>query len=399
MTRRDFAILFLILFLGVGITISQKLRQGIRPLDIEVDGLDVLEGPAYTFNEVRETDLGRGRLVEIDATRGDVEVVTGEGSGVRVEVRKRIRAESEERAERLAGSFPLEITPTDQGIAVRVTGRPGTERPGGLETSFTVKAPPESRLAITTTYGAVRVHGFRGSVIVRTSHEKVEVGDLAGSCEITTRFGSVSAEGVEGALSVKTEHGDVTASEIGGTVQIESAHGTVALTDVGGPVAVRSRHGDVTILRARKSVRVEAPHSSVDIEAVQAAVTAQVEADPIKVKEVSGPVDIRAEATSVELIDVQGPIRVEGRHTDVQVVRPRGDVVIDTTHQEISFAPPPGQGFRLYARSELGEIESELPELRIPDTAAGAFSAVVGDGRHTYRLSTKYSTIRLHPPE
>ena len=48
MTRRDVALLILILLLGGVITTAQKVRRGLSP-HLRVEGLEFLEGPLHTF--------------------------------------------------------------------------------------------------------------------------------------------------------------------------------------------------------------------------------------------------------------------------------------------------------------------------------------------------------------
>jgi len=398
MTRRDFWTLALILLLGAGVTVAQRIHRGVIPLHIQMDGLEFLPANSYAFTETSEADLKKDERLEISAPRGDVEVTPWEEDKVRVEVRKQIRADSREAADRRSAELHLELVSSDVGLTARVTPRAGAVLPDGLVTDFSVFVPRNSRLLVATSHGDVRVQGIRGDLVIRTSHGDVQVSDIGGSCQVVDQHGAVTAARVTGALTVSTTHDDVTASGIDGASQVEAPHGNVVVTDSRGSVVVRSSHGEVTIARVGRDVRVEAPHSTVTIESVTAAVTVSVEADPVELRDVSGPVEVRADVTSVRLIDVHGKIRVDGRHTDVHVERPGNDVEVRTTEQEVELTPPAGRGFRLQATSEQGEIESDLPELVTPDEPVTTFSGTVGDGHSDYRLFTSHSTIRIHSP-
>lgn len=394
MRRRDFALLVLILLIGAGLQLGQQIKQGRLPLGIEVDGLDFMRGPLRTFSESREAPLREGALLAIDAGRGDVEVRTWNEPRVRVEVRKELRAESVEAAAKIAGSVRLSLDAGADGLTVRMVPEGGAGRAGGLRSSFTVTAPPQSRLRVTATQGDVTLRGIAGDTFVQTAHGDVTVEDLGGACEIVNRHGEVRAESVKGRLKIADEHDDVTVSQAGSDVEIDSAHGAVSVTGARGSVKIRDRHGEVRVEEAGGNVDVEAPHCSVTLRKIGGAVTARVEADPLEVSDVAGAVTVNAELTSVRLAEVRGRISVEGTHTDVSLDRPGSDVEVRTTHQEIDLSGP-SPGFRLDAASEGGEIQSDLAALRLPEEEVSRFAATVGDGRVRYKLFTSHSTIRI----
>lgn len=395
MRRRDFALLVLILLIGVGFQLGQQIKQGRLPLGIEIDGLEFMRGPLHTFSESQEAPLREGAQLSIDAGRGDVEVRTWNEPKVRVEVRKELRAESAEAAAKIAGSVRLSLDAGADGLMVRMVPEAGGGRVGGLRSSFTVTAPPRSRLRVTATQGDVTLRGIVGDAFVQTAHGDVSVEEMGGACEIVNRHGEVRADSVKGRLKIADEHDDVTVSQAGSDVEIDSAHGAVSVTATRGSVKIRNRHGEVRVEEAGGNVDVEAPHCSVTLRKVGGSVTARVEADPLEVSDVAGAVTVNAELTSVSLAEVRGRIEVEGKHTDVTLDRPGSDVEVRTTHQEIDLSGPSPGGFRIDAASEGGEIQSDLAALRLPEEEVSHFAATVGDGRVRYKLSTSHSTIRI----
>jgi len=142
-------------------------------------------------------------------------------------------------------------------------------------------------------------------------------------------------------------------------------------------------------------VQVQARNSSTTVQKVAGSVTATIESEPLEISDVRGGVTVQADVTSVRLENVKGAIQVNGRHTDVEVIHPESDVEIQTTHQAIELSAPAGHGFRVDATSEQGEVESDIPELHLPEGAVSHFAGSVGDGRARYKLSTSHSTIRI----
>jgi DUF4097 and DUF4098 domain-containing protein YvlB len=395
MRRRDVLILVLILLVGAGLTLRHKIREGQIPAGIRVDGLDFLQEPLYTFIESREAPLPDGAPVEIEAVRGDVEVVAWDQPKVAVEVRKHLRAPSEKEAAKSAESLRLRLDPAGGGLKVLVAPDPGSGRPDSLQTDFTVTVPRKARLRITTGEGGVQAHGLGGDVVIGASQGSVDAGEIGGACEVTNRNGEVTVVSVAGNVRIVNERDSVTVTGAGAKVEIEATHGDVSVTDARGDVRIRDDHGEVSVEGAGGSVEVEGPNSTVTLEKIAGAVKATVEGDPLEVREAGGPVTVQAEATSVLLADVRGGIVVTGNHTDVTLIRPGSDVEVRTTNQEIDLSVPPGRGFRVEAASESGEIESDLPALHLPGEPVSRFAGTVGDGSARYRLFTSHSTIRI----
>lgn len=395
MTRRDFFLLVLILLVGAGFHLGQKIRRGEIPSGIHVDGLEILQEPLYTFLENGEAPLPEGSQVEIESVRGDVEVLAWDEPKVTVEVRKHLRASGEKEAARTAGTLRLRLDPVGEGLKVQVVPDPGTEPPAGLRTDFTVTVPRKARLRVATGDGGVEAHGIAGDVVISASHGDVDAGDLGGACEVTNRNGAITLSSVAGSLKIVSDRDSVTVTGAGAGVEIDAPHGTVSVGDARGDVRIRDDHGEVEVEGAGGNVEVEGRYSTVTLEKVAGAVKAAVEGDPLEVRGAGGPVTIQAEATSVLLTDVRGRIDVTGNHTDVTLVRPGSDVEVRTTNQEIEMSIPPGHGFRVEAVSESGEIESDIPALHLPEEPVSRFAGTVGDGRVRYKLFTSHSTIRI----
>ena len=288
MRRRDFFLLVLILLVGAGFHVGRKIRQGQIPSDIRVYSLDFFREPLYTFIETRDAPLPEGSPVEIDAVRGDVEVLAWDEPKVMVKVRKHLRASSEKEAARAARTLRLRLDPAGGGLKVQVIQDPSTDRPAGLQTDFTVTVPRKARLRIATGEGGIEAHGIGGDVVFSASHGDVDVGDIGGACEVTNRNGAVTVASVAGDLRIVNESDSVTVTGAGANVEIDAPHGTVSVGDVRGDVRIRDNHGEVNVEGVGGNVEVEGRNSTVTLEKVAGAVKAVVEADPLEVRDVGG---------------------------------------------------------------------------------------------------------------
>jgi len=427
MTRRDFGILLLILLLGAGVTITHKVKARLTGSDVQIEGLEFLQGPLHTFSEAREAPLTPGARLTLEAGRGDVEIMTWSEPKVRVELKKQIHREHEDEAAKAAAQLSLEVGPASDGVLARVAGT----RPSRLSSSLTVMVPAETRLQVITDDGSVIVHGITKDVLVKTAHGDVQAAELGGSLEVVNEDGSIDLRRVRGAATLRTAHGDVTVTDHGGSVEIhagdgdvvlsrvagaitaDGSHGTIRVSeargelhvtganseievsDAGAAVDLVNEHGSVRVERAAGDVRINAPHCEVTVTDLQGGLTATVESDSLRAERVRGAVKVQASASDVRLEDVAGAIVVSGAHTPVEVVRPGSDVEVSTTNQEIRLSTPATSGFRLDARAEQGEVESDLEGLHVPGDRPSHFAGVFGDGRRRYRLATSNSTISV----
>ncbi|MCI0569106.1 MAG: DUF4097 domain-containing protein [Acidobacteria bacterium] len=427
MTRRDVALLILILLLGAGITTAHKVRQGSLAPGVRVEGLEFLRGPLHTFSESADADWSDGDRVIVEAGHSDVQVQTWSEKKVHVELKKQLHGEKEEEAARQASDIRLRVAPSRGSVTIGTTG----SRLSGLSSEFTVTIPEHSRLQVIADNGSVVVHGIKADVLVKTAHGDVEASDLAGSLEVVNVDGSISLHRIKGPVNLRTAHGDIEASDLAGPadvacedgdislsrvaggVRVSHAHGEVGISQVDSEVHVNSRNADVTasdirgsmeivdvhgtvrVERAGADLKVTAPNCEIWVENLAGNLTATVEGDPLTATQVKGGVKIVASASSVTLTDVQGLIEVSGTHTPVEIIRPGADVEVSTTNQEITIASPAAGGFRIDARAEQGEVECDIDELHVPEDRPAHFAGSTGDGRLRYRLNTSHATISI----
>ena len=427
MTRRDVVLLILILLLGAGITTAHKVRQGFLPHGVRVEGLEFLRGPLHTFSETADAPWSDGDRVIVEAQHSDVQILTWGENKVHVELKKQLHGEKEEEAARQAADVKLSVVPSPGTVTIGTTG----SRLSGLSSEFTVTIPEHSRLQVIADNGSVVVHGIQADVLVKTAHGDVEASDLAGSLEVVNEDGSINLHRIKGPVNLRTAHGDIEAGDLGGTadvacedgdvslsrvagaVKVTHAHGDIGISEVGGEVHLTTgnsdvtasdirgnleiigEHGSIRVERAEADLKITAPHCEIWVENLAGALTATAESDPFTATRVKGGVKVEVSASSVTLTDVQGRIEVSGTHTPVQITRPGADVEVSTTNQEIEIASPAARGFRVDARAEQGEVESDIEELHVPEDRPGHFAGSTGDGRIRYRLKTSHATISI----
>ncbi|GII86906.1 hypothetical protein Ssi03_48960 [Sphaerisporangium siamense] len=134
--------------------------------------------------------------------------------------------------------------------------------PGSVD--VTIDLPSGSRLDVKTA-GTVLCRGRLGEVAVTTSYGAVRIEQAGGRLRVKSTHGDISVGHVSGHADVATTHGGVHIGEIDGTAAIKTAHGEVRIREVTGDLRLNSAHGDISVGRALAGVTAKTAYASVGI--------------------------------------------------------------------------------------------------------------------------------------
>ncbi len=305
---------------------------------------------------------------------GAIEVVTGTGPDVVVEVR---------RGGRDAGALRIATGPIDghptlrvifpgrrivypasrsetNGIAVRDDGTFG-----GKNTNFWSKRVSISR------------HGF-GSEAWADLRILVPRGR---TLEVRLGAGAMSAHGVEGALTLDTHAGPVLVDGVVGSLVVDTGSGAVGVKNVRGDLLVDTGSGAVTI---------EGVHGAkVSIDTGSGGVSgSDVQAGDLLVDTGSGHVAIEGvRAPRVKVDTGSGGVTL-GFLEDVE------NVLVDTGSGGVLLRVPATLGAELDVDTGSGAIESDVP-LTLLHREHGEMQGTIGDGKGHILIDTGSGGVRL----
>lgn len=131
-----------------------------------------------------------------------------------------------------------------------------------------VQVPVGSRVAIDSSYGAVRMVGELGSARIKAKYGNVTA-DTVGDLVLDAPYGEVDIDVVAGRLEAVAGHGRVRVGRIDGDVRLRASHGTVDLGTTHGSVDV-STSGPLTIDHALTDVTARSAYGAVRIREVSA---------------------------------------------------------------------------------------------------------------------------------
>lgn len=168
--------------------------------------------------------FGRGGVVDLSLTSGEIEVVGWSRNEVRVQAR------AEEGGE-------IRFDASAARLSLDVARQGGRYHGGhGGEAHYELSVPQGTRVLMRSQSGDLAVRAVKGEVEARTIS------------------GNVSVEDAVRRIEIESVSGDVHAARLAGDVRAHSVSGEVELTDVDGDVDVEAVSGDVSVRGARAKV-------------------------------------------------------------------------------------------------------------------------------------------------
>jgi DUF4097 and DUF4098 domain-containing protein YvlB len=254
-----------------------------------------------------------GRLV-VDIDEGDIDVRSGAGSAVVVDVQRTARTSSESKAKDIFSRYETTVSQSGDSVTVKIDH----EGDGWFHFNF----GDEIRIKTTVTVP----HDF--NLDLETSGGDVVVTNVHGIVDTHTSGGDLNFKGIDGTLTGDTSGGDITLTQGSGQATLHTSGGDIEINGARGPIDARTSGGDISV------------------RAVDGTLTAKTSGGSVTLQDVSGAVDARTSGGDVV-----------ARYS----VAPRADVTLATTGGAVKLFVPSSAGFELDASTSGGEVESELP--------------------------------------
>jgi hypothetical protein len=222
-TRTRPALLALGGLLATGLTILFAISIGGWTIGrVHHDEHRVLAGPISSLH--------------VDAGRGEVAIVAGDGPDVTID-------------SRAEGAFHVpKLKLSVDGSHVSVSGGCGVGTFGPCQTSVVLNVPPDVPVTVDGHSGDLTASGMTAPVTLHTSSGDVSADGLTGGADLRTGSGDVTASGVTGSVTLRSTSGDVAAAAL------DSRH-----------VSASTNSGDVTLEFSAPPDRVDALGHSGDI--------------------------------------------------------------------------------------------------------------------------------------
>jgi len=174
---------------------------------------------SYNFDDHLEQDFPAGTNLKVIDNHGAVSVHASDDNKITVVVRKRIKADNQDDANKYNG----ETKPTITTIGGLVTLDARVEGAGNhpVETDLDISLPRKAPVSIISRRGDVKLVGRDGNVDVSTQHSDTSVEDVNGDVKVSQQRGSVRAEQISGDAHVEGRVNEVSVTDVKGSAQLD----------------------------------------------------------------------------------------------------------------------------------------------------------------------------------
>lgn len=427
MKTKEILLLILIILIGVGFHYLSDLKIKIDEWDLDFP----FRGESYQFEE--HSIEAPADILEIINSHGSIQIEGSETGEIEIIFEKKVWRKNEQEAREIADRIKLLSTRDNQKL-VLTTNR-DSFRKKNFATSFRVRVPADTRIAIKNSYGLVRLarvkevdlenrHGrveiieISGAVRVKNSYEKVSIMDVSGDCHLETRHSSARLSRIEGPVQLDCAHENLELFDLNNNLKIQSRHTRIKALRVAGPLEISGSYELISLNEIGSAV-VRGHHSPLEIDGVRGNLDLETSYERVRISNLEGDLVLRAKSSRIGITGVRGGrLKIETSYEPVNLENFSGQLELKSKHSSLSLAPssldfpmritteygnisffwPESQTARLEASSRGGRISWQLSIPPDENTSNGtalvrAFSQATD--RPEIKLSAAYGDIRI----
>ncbi len=320
--------------------------------------------------------------VQINLSRGDVSVHTGDESQINVTGHKKVRAWSEEAAQKLADTLKLELAKEGESYVLRPAGSAENDSRFGFD--LEVSVPKKADLDVKNEKGDIRVSDISNNVSVTTRKGDIEISDTAGN------------------VNIDTQGGDTTVSDTKGDVKIVGKGNEVSVVNATGGMTLNGEfYGPIHAEKVLKGVRFISHRT--DFTLTQLTGHMAIENGNFEIVDAPGNLTLRTSAADVSVENPGGKVSVDNRNGNIQLrysTAPKDDIQVSNSSSEINISLPANSSFEIQADCHSCDIDSDFSSSSLNKTSTKSgdthFEGKYGSGRPIkIILRTSYGSINI----
>jgi hypothetical protein len=373
-----FLVIMIIVFGLIATQVERVNWSGLRDeMNFDDDDFNNLFGETYNFDDHLEQDFPAGASLKIVDTHGAVSVHASNDNKIAVIVRKRVKAESQEDADKYNGQTKPTITAIGGLVTLDARAEAAGDHP--IETDLDVSLPRRTAVTITSRRGDVNLDGRDGNIEITTQHSDTTIEDVTGSVKVSQEKGSVKVEQITGDVHVEGHLNEVSVSDVKGSAQLDGEF-----------------QESVKLARITKSVTFKSPRTDLEFSRIDG--TLDLDSGELDAGQITGPLHLETRSKNIHLENVSGDVRLQDDNGTVEVdMHTVGNVQIDNRNGDIQLSLPDKASFRLDARDRDGEIQSDFSELKVDNNDhESKATGTVGNGASHIVLNNEHDRIEIH---
>jgi DUF4097 and DUF4098 domain-containing protein YvlB len=368
-------LIFVIMF-GTGVT--QTADWNWRGLGDQIGAdtdWDNMFGNHYDFTDNFAQPVAGGSEVKILSSQGDITVTPSEDNQIHAVVRKSVRSDSQESANRVNDATHPKFTQQGNLWLLDLTSGDFDKARFDLD----LQLPKQMALSLSTRRGNLSVSQREGNVDLSTDHGNLSAENVNGATSLHIRNGSVNIKTITGNVQVDGEVEDGSVSDVTGALEFNAGYnGTVQLSHISQRLHLKSVRTDLQL--AKLDGEISMGHGD------------------IRATALAGPVKLNTRSNEVHFDEVSGEVEVENRNGIVSI-RPKpplGNIDVNNVRGGIEIEMPPAAGFKLDAESKDGTIDINDFSVSVDNQRRDAIArATIGKGGPDVRLRTDRGTIEI----
>lgn len=189
-----------------------------------------------------------GGTLSVNTQGGDVRVITGSDSEVRVVARQRFpRAKTDVEADEIMRDLTFELKQDGNNVSVvtKQERRLGFNWSNRVQIDFTITVPSRYSTDLRTSGGDISVASLDGKVTANTSGGDIELARIDGEINVTTSGGDISLTEGTATARLHTSGGDIRVGRIAGPADINTSGGDIEINSAGSTIKASTSGGDV----------------------------------------------------------------------------------------------------------------------------------------------------------
>ncbi|MBI4657834.1 MAG: DUF4097 family beta strand repeat protein [Verrucomicrobia bacterium] len=211
-----------------------------------------------TTAEVQDTlkksfSVGAGGTLIVDVDRGSIDITTGSGNELRVEVIRKANSLSRARAESILKEHKVELKQEGNNVRIYSRYRIGRSwsiwgwRRAGLSVRYAISTPRQYNADLATAGGSISTSDLDGQVKARTSGGSLKFGRMLGPIWGRTSGGSITVQACKHSVDVESSGGGLKIGEVEGSVVGRTSGGSIEISRVTGNVMARTSGGSIRV--------------------------------------------------------------------------------------------------------------------------------------------------------
>ncbi len=214
--------------------------------------------PLLSFADIERTveksfHVEPGQRLKVETFSGSIHVRSSNEPIVKIEVKQKIDASSDEKADEIVSKMEMRLETDAKGVVA--VAKMSEKHFGGffghwsnpVRLEWNIEVPSSYSVDLDTSGGGIYVSDLKGNVLADTSGGGIDLGNIDGEVKADTSGGSIKLKSATGTASLDTSGGGIhvgtakahlNANTSGGSIQVNHAENTVKADTSGGGIEV-----------------------------------------------------------------------------------------------------------------------------------------------------------------